>query len=80
MLKVTCVNNCIAKMEVGCLKHPGANPLLAASSEMETAPMAGKSWLPSHVPPHSKRKRHPSHCRNSGKREGKGVGGELPER
>ena len=45
---------------------------------MKTAPIAGKSWQPSHEPPCSKRNRHPSHCRNSGKREGKGVGGELP--
>ena len=44
--------------------------------------MAGKSWQPSHESPHSKRYRHPSHCRNSGKRVGnfKGVGGELPVR
>ena len=42
---------------------------------MKTAPMAGKSWQPSHEPPHSKRSRHLSHCRNSGKREGKGGGG-----
>jgi len=26
-------------MEVGCLRNPGAHPPLAASSEMETAPM-----------------------------------------
>ena len=55
-------------------------PLLAASSKMTTAPLAGKSWQPSHEPPHSKRNRHPSHCWNSGKGEGKGVGGELPGR
>ena len=36
--------------------------------------MAGKSWQPSHEPPCSKRNRHPSHCRNSGKRERKGGG------
>ena len=29
---------------------------------MKTAPMAGKSWQPSHEPPRSKRNRHPSHC------------------
>jgi len=56
---------------------------LAASSYMKTAPTAGKSWQPSHEPPHSKRNRHPSHCWNGGKREGKGwegncLGNELP--
>ena len=47
---------------------------------MKTAPMAGKSWQPSHEPPRSKRNRYLSHCRNSGKRVGKRVGGELPGR
>jgi len=28
-------------------------PLFAASSKMETAPMAGKTWQPSHEPPHT---------------------------
>ena len=42
---------------------------------MKTAPMVGTSWQPSHKPLHSKRSRHPSHCRNSGKREGNGVPG-----
>ena len=55
------VNNNIAKMEVGYLKHPGAS-------------MAGKSWQPSHEPPRSKGNRHPSHCQHSG-REGRERGG-----
>jgi len=42
-------------------------PLLAAGSRMKTAPMVGKSWQPSHKPPRRKR-------------EGNGVGGELPGR
>ena len=50
-----------------------------APTSMKTAPMACKSWQPSHEQG-CKRSRHPSHCRNSGKREGKGVGGELPGR
>ena len=34
-------------------------PLLAASSKMEIAPMAGKTWQPSHEPPHPQEDRHP---------------------
>ena len=50
---------------------------------MKTAPMAGKSRQPGHEPPCSKRNRLPSHCWNSGKKEGKGwegncLGDELP--
>ena len=36
-------------------------PLLAASSKMETAPMGGKTWQPSHEPPRPREDRHPSH-------------------
>jgi len=43
-------NICIAKMEVECLKHPGASTI--GSSKVKTAPMAGKSWEPSHEHPH----------------------------
>ena len=37
-------------MEVGCLRHPGA---VVGNSQMETAPIAGKSWKPSYEPPSS---------------------------
>ena len=58
-------------MEVGCLKHPGASTI----GSQKTAPAYG--WqIPatSHEPPGSKRNWHPSHCGNSGKREGKEGG------
>ena len=46
-LHLTAFNNCIAKMEAGCLKHPGASTIVS----QQTASMAGKSWQPSHEPP-----------------------------
>ena len=41
------INNCIAKWRLGVWDIQEL-PLLAASSKMQTAPMAGKSWQPSH--------------------------------
>ena len=43
------INNCIAKWRLGAWDIQEL-PLLAASSKMQTAPMAGKSWQPSHEP------------------------------
>ena len=43
------LNNYIAKMEVGCLRHPGASNI-GRQLLMKTATMAGKSWQPSHKP------------------------------
>ena len=42
-------------------------PLLAASSKMETAPMAGKTWKPSHEPPCPQEKQAPVTLIHSGK-------------
>ena len=44
-------------------------PLLTASSKMETAPIAGKTWLPSHKPPCPQEDRHLEHI-HSGKQKG----------
>ena len=43
------LNNYITKMEVGCLRHPGASNI-GRQLLMTTATMAGKSWQPSHEP------------------------------
>ena len=43
LILVLTTAECIAKMEVGCLKYPGASTIGS-----QTAPMAGKSWQPSH--------------------------------
>ena len=51
-------------------------PLLAASSQMETTTMAGKSRQPSHEPPRGGRKQAPVTLIKQGKeREGQGTGG-----
>ena len=42
-------------------------PLLAASSKMETAPIAGKTWQPSHEPPRPRGKQAPVTLIHSGK-------------
>ena len=44
------INNCIAKWRLGAWDIQEL-PLLAASSKMQTVPMAGKSWQPSHERP-----------------------------
>ena len=74
------MSNCIAIMEVGCLRNPGVFTIGSQLQEEDCSPMTGKSWQPSHEPPHSKRNRHSSHCWKSRKREGKEVAGELPRR
>ena len=64
-------------MQVGCPRRPGAS---AIGSQLldETAPMAGKSWQPSHEPPRRREEGHPSHWYSiySGKM-GKGRGGTI---
>ena len=45
------INNCIAKWRLGAWDIQEL-PLFVASYKVETAPMAGKSWQPSHeLPP-----------------------------
>ena len=45
------LNNCIAKWRLGAWDIQEL-PLFVASYKVETAPMAGKSWQPSHeLPP-----------------------------
>ena len=65
-------------MEVECPKHPGA---IGSQLLDETAPMAGKSWQPSHEPPRRREEGHPSHWYSiySGKKGRVGGGGNNPE-
>ena len=65
------VNNCIAKCRLGAWDTQEL-PLLAASSYMETVPMAGKSWWPSR-----EESRHPSHWEHQWKK-GRERGGKKP--
>ena len=64
-------------MEVGCLRHQGASTvgsqLLDEDCSHGWQIQAKQPWALMH-----KRNRHQWHCWNSGKREGNGVGGELP--
>ena len=59
-------------MEVGCLRHPGTSPI--GSQLLQTVPMDGKSWQPSHEPPRTK-KTGTRHTDKTVKRESKGLGG-----
>ena len=47
-------------MEVECPRHPRASTIGSQLLD-ETAPIAGKSWQPSHEPPCIREKGHPSH-------------------
>jgi len=46
--------------------------ILAASSKMETAPIAEKTWLPSHKPPRPQEDRYLAHIHSGKQRVGKG--------
>ena len=61
-------------MEVECLKHPGASTI-GSQLQNETAPMAGKSWQPSHDCPHAEGQKGTSYIQQ---KQG-GVGGNNPE-
>ena len=47
-------NNCIAKMEVGCLKYPGASTIGSQPLDWNNA-MTGTTAQPSHEPPHQRK-------------------------
>ena len=51
-LHLNAFNNCIAKMEVGCLKYPGASTIGSQPLDGNNAPMTGTTAQPSHEPPH----------------------------
>ena len=51
-LHLNAFNNCIAKMEVGCLKYPGASTIGSQPLDWNNAPMTGTTAQPSHEPPH----------------------------
>ena len=48
-------NHCIAKMEVGCLKYPGASTIGSQPLDWNNAPMTGTTAQPSHEPPHQRK-------------------------
>ena len=49
------INNCIAKMEVGCLEYPGASTIGSQPLDWNNAPMTGTTAQPSHEPPHERK-------------------------
>ena len=51
-LHLNAFNNCIAKMEVGCLEYPGASTIGSQPLDWNNAPMTGTTAQPSHEPPH----------------------------
>ena len=62
-LYLNAFNNCIAKMEVGCLKYPGASTIGSQPLDWSNAPMTGTT-AQKHNPamsPHTKLKGPPSH-------------------
>ena len=70
------INNSIAKMEVGCLKHPGASTIGSQLLDEDFSHgwqiLATQPWAP-----RSKGNRHPSHCKGKGWEENC-LGDELP--
>ena len=63
------INNCIAKMEVGCLEYPGASTIGSQPLDWNNAPMTGTTAQPSHEPPHERKGTgHPSHWKTSVKK------------
>ena len=70
------VSNCVTIWRLGAWDIVEL-PLLVTSSKMETAPMAGKTWQPSHGPPCPQEARHPLHWKEW-KIEGWGKEGEKP--
>ena len=52
---LTSVNTCIAKMEVGCLKYPGASTIGSQPLDWNNAPMTGTTAQPSHEPPQQRK-------------------------
>ena len=74
--EVHVATNCITKWRLGAWDIQELS-LLAASSWMETSPMAGKSWQSSHEPPHGKVKKAPITLNKQWKEGGKGWG-KLP--
>ena len=51
-LHLNAFNNCIAKMEVGCLEYPGASTIGSQPLDWNNAPMTCTTAQPSHEPPH----------------------------
>ena len=51
-LHLNAFNNCIAKMEVGCLEYPGASTIGSKPLDWNNAPMTCTTTQPSHEPPH----------------------------
>ena len=60
------VNNIVALWRLGA-RNILELPLLPASSKMETAPTAGKTWQPSHEPPRPRKEQAPVTLIHSGK-------------
>ena len=69
-------NNCITKWRLNAWNIQELL-LLVASSYMETSPMTGKSWQPSHESPHRKGRQAPITLNKQWKEGGKGWG-KLP--
>ena len=54
-------NNCIAKVEVGCLEYPGASTIGSQLLDWNNAPLTGTTAQPSHEPPHKRKGTGPRH-------------------
>ena len=57
-------NNCIAKIEVGCLENPGASTIGSQPLDWNNAPMTGITAQPSHEPPHERKGTGTLHTEN----------------
>ena len=60
------LNNCIAKMEVGCLEYLGASTIGSQPLDWNNAPITGTTAQPSHEPP---RKRKGTGTHHTGKHQ-----------
>ena len=73
------INNCIAKMEVGCLRHPGASTIGSQLLDEDCSHgwqiLATQPWAPS-----QQQGQAPVTLLKQWKEGGTGVGGELPGR
>ena len=64
-------------MELECSRYPGASTIGSQLLD-EIAPMASKSWQPSHEPPHRREQGHLSHWYNIYCGIKRGYGGNNP--
>ena len=64
-------------MEIGCPRHPWIFTICSQLLDGDWAPIAGKSWQPSHEPSHRREKAGTCHTDKTIERKGRDSGGET---